>query len=75
MLNNKFLKKDTYVVPEQAPLIISVCVANNGEETKHARQIFRKMYFVRNGEECNLHKKVWCEGGIPLSEIGTKNGR
>ena len=25
------------------------------------------------GKECNLHKKVWCEGGLQLSYIGTKN--
>ena len=33
------------------------------------------MQFLRNIEECNLNKKVWCEGGLRLSYSGTKNGR
>ena len=31
------------------------------------------MHFVRNGEKCKMHKIDWCEGGLQLSEIGTKN--
>ena len=31
------------------------------------------MHFVRNGEECNLHKIVWCEVGLHLADIGAKN--
>ena len=80
MLKNKLMKKDTYIVPYQAPLIIlyiksAVCMANNGKENKHTRHITRRIYFVRNFEERNLHKTVWCEGGLKLSEIGTKNFR
>ena len=30
---------------------------------------------VKNGEECNLHKTLWCEGGLQLSDIGTNNVR
>ena len=33
------------------------------------------MNFVINGEECNLHKTVWCEGVLWLADIGTKNVR
>ena len=43
-LNIKFLKKDTYEIPEQAPLNIlgiklDVCVYNNVKDTKHANHI------------------------------------
>ena len=31
------------------------------------------MHFVRNGEKCEMHKIDWCEGGLQLAEIGTKN--
>ena len=33
------------------------------------------MNLVRYGEEWNLQNTVWCEGGIHLAEIGTKNFR
>ena len=72
------MNKDPYVVPEQAPLIILdrksvICMDNNGKDTKHTRHISRKMYFVINGEEWNLHKTVWCEGGLKLAYIVTIN--
>ena len=78
MINNGIMNKDPYVVPDQALLIIldsksAVCMANNGNNTKHIRQIYRIIKLLRNGEEFNLHKKVWCEGCIQLSEIGTKD--
>ena len=31
------------------------------------------MNFVRNGEKCNIHKIDWCEGGLQLAYIVTKN--
>ena len=31
------------------------------------------MHFVRNGEKCKMHKIEWCEGGLQLAYIGTKN--
>ena len=33
------------------------------------------MHLVRNGEECNLHKILLCEGGLKLVDIATKNVR
>ena len=68
------------MVPEQAPLIIldiksSICVAKNGKEAKQTRHISIRMNFVRNGEECNFHKTVWCEGGLQPVYIRTKNVR
>ena len=33
----------------------------------------RIMHFVRNGDKCNMHKIDWCEGGLQLKDIGTKN--
>ena len=50
-------------------------MANNYKDTKHTRHISRRMHFVRNGEECNLHNTAWCEVGLQLAYIGTKNGR
>ena len=31
------------------------------------------MYFVRNGEKCNMHKIDWYEGGLKLADIATNN--
>ena len=54
MLIYELLKKDPDIVPEEAPLIIldskyAVCMANNGEDTKHIWHIARRVYLVRNG--------------------------
>ena len=43
-INNDILNKDTYVVPEQSPLIIldakyTLCMANNDNYTKHTIHI------------------------------------
>ena len=68
MINNELINRYPDVVPEQAPLIVlgiksSACMDNNGEYTKHTIHISRRMNFVRNGEDLNLHKILWCEGG------------
>ena len=31
------------------------------------------MNFVRNGENSKMHKIDWCEGGLHLADIATKN--
>ena len=54
MLIHEFLKKGTDIVPEEAPLIVldskyDMCMAKNGKDTKHTRQISRRMHLVRNG--------------------------
>ena len=47
-------------------------MAKNGKDTKHTRQIAKRMHFVRNGEKFKMHKIEWCEGGLHLADIGTK---
>ena len=47
------LNKDPEIVPEEDPLIIldsksDVCMAKNGNDTKHTRHIARIMHLVRN---------------------------
>ena len=66
------------MVPKEAPLIVldsksAMCMAKNGKDTKHARHIARRMHFVSNGEKCKMHKIYWCEGGLQLADIDTKN--
>ena len=66
------------IVPEEAPLIVldskyATCMANNGKDTKNTRYIARIMHLVRNGENCKMHKIDWCEGGLQLADIATKN--
>ena len=61
-----------------APLIVldsksAQCMAKNGIDTKHTRHIARRMHFEGNGEKCKMHKIEWCEGGLQLADIGTKN--
>ena len=78
MLIHEFLNKDTDIFPEEAPLIVldsksAMCMAKNGKDTKHTRHIVRRIHFVRNGEKCKMHKIDWCEGGLQLADIVTKN--
>ena len=78
MLIHELLKKYPDIVPEEAPLIVldskyAMCMDNNGKDTKQTRHIARRMHFVRNGEKFKMHKIDWCEGGIQLTDIGTKN--
>ena len=66
------------MVPKEAPLIVldrksAMCMAKNGKDTKHTRNITKRMYFSRNGEKYKMHKIDWCEGGLQLADIGTKN--
>ena len=66
------------MVPEEYPLIVldsksAMCMANNGKYTKHTRHITRRMHFVRNGEKCKMQKIDWCEVGMQLEDVGTKN--
>ena len=66
------------MVTKEAPLIVldsksARCMAKNGKDTKHTRHIASRMHFLRNGEKCKMHKIDWCEGGLQLEDIGTKN--
>ena len=72
------LNKDPDIVPEEAPLIVldsksAIFMAKNGKDTKLNRHIARRMHFVMNGEKCSIQKFDWCEGGLQLADIGTKN--
>ena len=78
MLIHEFLNKDPEMVPKEAPLIVfdsksAMCMDKYGKDTKHTRQIARRMHFVSNEEKCKMHKIDWCEGGLQLAYIGTKN--
>ena len=53
----------------------AVFMDNNGKDTKHIRNIFIIMYFVRNGEDLNIHKTLWCQGGFQLADMGNNNFR
>ena len=78
ILVHELLNEDPDMVPKESPLIVldrksAMCMAKNGKDTKHTRNIARIMHFVRNGEKCKMHKIDWCEGGLQLADIGTKN--
>ena len=51
----------------------AICMTKNDKDTKHTRHISSSMHYVRNEEKCNMHKIDWCEGGLQLAEIFTKN--
>ena len=78
MLVHELLNEDPDMVPKEAPLIVldrkyAMCRAKKGKDTKHTRHIARIMHFVRNEKKCKMHKIDWCEGGLQLADIGTKN--
>ena len=50
-------------------------MTNNGKDIKQTRNSTRRIHLVRNSEEFNLHKIVWCDGGFRLADIGTNNVR
>ena len=50
-----------------------VCMAKNGKDTKHTREISRKLKFLSNGENWKMHNIDWCEGSLKLAHITTKN--
>ena len=78
MFVHELLNEDPDIVPKESPLIVldsksAMCMDKNVRDTKHTRHIARIMHFVRNGEKCKMHKIGWCEGGLQLADIGTKN--
>ena len=78
MLVHELLNEYPDMVPKEAPLIVldrksAIFMAKNGRDTKHTRHIARRIYFVRNGENFKMHKIDWCEEGLQLADIGTKN--
>ena len=78
MLVHESLNEDPDMVPKEAPLIVldsksAMCMAKNGKDTKHTRHIAIRMHFLSNGEKCKMHKIDWCEGGLQLADIRTKN--
>ena len=63
MLIHEFLNKDTYIVPEEAPLIVldsksSMCMAKNGKDNKHTIHIARRVNFLRNGENTRFTRLI-----------------
>ena len=48
-------------------------MAKNGKDTNHTRHIYRRVYFVRNGENGKIQKIFWYEEGLQLAGIATKN--
>ena len=78
MLVYELFNEDPDMVPKEAPLIVldgkyAMFMAKNGRDTKHNRHIARIINFIRNVEKCKMHKIEWCEGGLQLGDIGTKN--
>ena len=78
MLIIELLNKDPDTVQEEYPIIIldskyAVCMANNGNYTKHTRHVSRRIYLLRNGGKWKMHKVFWCEEGLYLADIATKN--
>ena len=78
MLIHELFNKDPDIVPEEDPLIVlysmsDICMAKNGKDTKQSIHIARRIRFLRNRDKCKMHKIYWCEGGLELADIGTKN--
>ena len=78
MLIHELLNKDPDIVPEEAPLIVlysnsDVFMDNNFKYIYNTTHIFRRVHFVMNGENWKIHKIDYCEVGLQLEEISTKN--
>ena len=78
MLICEFLNENPDIFPYEAPLIIvdsksDICMDNIVKDANHTRHIDRRVSFVSNGEKFKMHKIDWCEGGLQLVDIATKN--
>ena len=78
MLVHELLNEDPDMVPKKSPFIVldsksAMCMAKNGRDTKYTRNIAKRMHFVSNVEKFKMHKIDWCEGGLQLAYVGTKN--
>ena len=78
ILIHEMLNKDPYIVTEEAPLIILdskpyVYMSNSGNDTKHTRNIARRVNFGRSSEKLKMHKIDCFEGGIYLADVATNN--
>ena len=65
MLIHELYNKDTYIAPKEYSLTIlnikyAMCMDKNGKDTKHTRNIARRVHFVRNGEKWKMHNIDWC---------------
>ena len=52
-LIHELLNKNPDIVPEEDPLIVldsksSICMDNNGKDTRHTRHIARRIHLLRN---------------------------
>ena len=61
MLINELLKPDPYIVPEGSHLVVlysksTMCIDNNGRDTKHTRHIPNRIQLLSNGEEYKMHR-------------------
>ena len=50
-------------------------MSNNVKDTNNTGNIDRRVYLVRDSEKCKMNKIDWCEVGMSLSGISTKNVR
>ena len=78
MLIHELLNKYPYILPDEATLIVldikyAMFMAKNVKDTKHTSHISRRIHFVRNGEKCKMNRIDWCEEGLQLEDIATKN--
>ena len=72
------MNKDPDIVIDEAPIIIldrksAEFMAENGKDTNYTRHISIKGTFLRNCYKCKIYKIDWCEEGLQLADIETKN--
>ena len=75
MLFHEFLNNYPYIGSYIFILDIKsdVCMAKNGNDTNHTRNIARRVIFIRNGKNWKMHKIYWFEVGLQLADIAAKN--
>ena len=50
-----------------------MCMDKNGKDTNNTTHIARIIHLLINGENFKIHKIDWCEGGLQLADIATRN--
>ena len=44
-------------------------MARNFKDTNNARHIDRRVHFLKNCDNCKIHRIEWFEGGMHLADI------
>ena len=77
MLLNELRLRDPDAATFPIPVVLdsrsAQAMGNSFRDTKHTRHIARRYHYVRTGAQEGHWVLHWCEAGLQLADVGTKN--